>query len=628
MRRSLTYEKCGEEVSKYDSYRDLNQTDPSVLHKIRSKGWFDLLSHWEIPHSSKNPKWTYEKCKEEVLKFKYLNDLQGTTVVNVIRRKGWWDELTKHLIRQISKPYSDEEVLTEALKYTNRNDFRIKSPGQYSAAKRLGIMGDAVKHMGKSKIVKQYTKEEILQSALKYGNRRDWEKNEPSIFKTANGYRKLSSSDEDKEFWLSCVNHMEYITKPNDYWTYDKCEEITKNYSIHSEFTKDHPNVYSVIHKNNWVELLIHMKHLTKSGKGRKVSDDFDTIEKCTEEALKYRTRSEMLENSSLAYSIIRKNNWGKICLAHMKRQMTLKERVIYVFEFNTTTPKYAYVGLTCQIEKRKKSHLYGKGYGKSSVFDKIKEINVTPEFKLLTSAPIKEEDAPEMESMWVEKYRDMGYTLLNKAKAGSLGAAKSKFTYDYFLKLKEGCENREEYSKKIPQWAKSIAVENGWWDELTSDMVKTRKMPGEWNISDALEEVKKYEFISYLRKGEPGLYKFLDRNNLLNVVFPKTFYELKNEKLNDKKECEKEALKYDSRKDFRLKSRSFYQSSRKNGWIDEICSHMVVMKPTPKPSKWTTELIKEKSSECRNRSEFQKKYSGGYKMAKKLNLLDIIFPI
>jgi len=628
MRRSLTYEKCQEEVSKYNSYTELNQTDPSIIMKIRSKGWFDLLSHWETPHSPKNPKWTYEKCKEEVLKFKYFNDLQGTSVINAIKRNGWWDELTKHLIRQVSEPYTNEEVLTESLKYKTRNDFRINSPGQYGAAKRLGIMDEAVKHMGKSKIVKQYTKEEILESALKYNNQRDWEINDRSVFNTARTYRKLSSSDEDKEFWLSCVSHMDYIFKPNGYWTYDKCKEITKNYTVHSEFYKDYPNIYDVIHKNNWTELLDHIQHITKSGNVRKVFEDFDTIEKCTEESLKYQTRSDMCENSNYAYRIILKNSWDKICFAHMKRQMTLKERVIYVFEFNTTIPKYAYVGLTCQIKRRKNAHLYGTEKGKSPVFEKIKEINVIPEFKLLTSTPIKEEDAPEMEAMWVKEYSDMGYILLNKAKAGSLGAMKSKYTYDYFVKMKEGCENREEYSKKMNSWVRNIAIENGWWEDLISDLVKTKKMPGEWNMENALEEAKNYDCISHLQKSKPGLLKFLDRNNLLKVVFPKTLNELLLEKYNDKEECRKEALKYNYKKDFTVNSRPFYRSAVKNGWIDEICSHMIKPIRTPKPSKWTYELIIEKSSECRNRSEFEIKYSGGYKVAKKYGILNELFPV
>ena len=628
MRRSLTYEKCREEVSKYNSYTELNQTDPSVINKIRSKGWFDLLSHWETPHSPKNPKWTYEKCKEEISKLTYLNELQGTSLLGALKNNDWFNELTVNLIRQNLKPISDDDIKIEALKYNTRAEFQKKSNSHYSAALRKGIVDEVCSHMGKPLNQKRYTKEEILESALKYENQRDWITNEPSVFNSARSYGKLNSDDEDKEFWLSCISHMEYVFKPNGYWVYDKCKEITKNYTVHSEFYKDYPNIYDVIHKNNWTELLDHIQHITKSGNVRRVFEDFDTIEKCVEESLKYQTRSEMCKNSNYAYSIILKNNWDKICFAHMKRQMTLKERVIYSFEFNTTTPKYAYVGLTCQINRRKNAHLYGTEKGKSSVFEKIKELNIIPEFKLLTSTPIKEEDAPEMEAMWVEEYRDMGYTLLNKVKAGSLGAMKSKFTYDYFVKMKEGCENREEYSKKIPGWAKSIAVENGWWDELTSDMVKTRKMNGEWNIEDALEEAKNYDCVGHLQKSKSGLLKFLVRNDLVKVAYPKTFNELLLEKYNDKEECKKEALKYNNKKDFRLKSSSFYQSSRKNGWLEEICSHMIKPIMTPKPSKWTYELIIEKSSECRNRSEFEKKYSSGYKMAKKLNLLDELFPI
>jgi hypothetical protein len=624
IRRNLTYEECENVVGTFNSYSELYQQDVSVLMKIQSKGWDELISHWELPYSHKNLKWTREKCEEEISKLTYFNDLQGTSLLGALKRNGWFDELTKNLIRQVSVPYTEEQVIDEALKYKTRNDFRVGSPGQYGAAKRLDIMEMVTKHMGKSLIEKQYTKEEILESALKYKNQRDWKDNEPSIFTCAVGYNKKTASEENKQFWLTCISHMEYIYKPNGYWTYEKCEEITKDYTVHSEFYKDHPNVYSAIHKNNWVELLNHMQHVTMNGNVRQFSEDFDTIEKCTEEALKYKTRSEMHKNSNYAHKTILKNGWEKVCFVHMKRQMTLKERVIYVFEFNTTTPKYAYVGLTCQIERRKNAHLYGTEKSKSSVFEKIKETNVTPEFKILTTKPIKEEDAPEMEAMWIGEYRDMGFTLLNKAKAGSLGAGKSKFTYDYFVKMKEGCENREEYSKKIPSWARSIAIENNWWVELTSDMVKTKKMNGEWNIEDALEEVKNYECVGHLQKNKAGLYKFLERNNLLKVVFPKTFNELKKEKYGDKEECQKEALKYESRRDFRIKSSSFYESSRKNGWINEICSHMVKIKP----SIWTPELIKEKSSECRNRSEFEKKYSGGYKMAKKLNLLDEIFPI
>ncbi len=38
---------------------------------------------------------------------------------------------------------------------------------------------------------------------------------------------------------------------------------------------------------------------------------------------------------------------------------------------------------------------------------------------------------------------------------------------------------------------------------------------------------------------------------------------------------CIKESLKYDNRTDFNKNNKSAYMSSYKNGWLDEVCSHM-----------------------------------------------------
>jgi hypothetical protein len=410
---------------------------------------------------------------------------------------------------------------------------------------------------------------------------------------------------------------MEYVFKPNGYWTYERCEEIADKYTKHSEFYKKHKNIYSLIKKNGWDQLLDHMSHQTPSGNIIQSSKDFDTIEKCTREALKYKTRSEMCKNSNLAYSIIHKNNWGNICLSHMKRQANLKQRYIYAFEFNTTIPKYAYVGLTCQLERRKNNHLYGTDRGKSPVFEKINETNILPDFKLITTEPIKEEFAPEIEGKWMEEYKNRGYTLLNKAKAGSLGSGRSRYTYDYFLKIKDNCMTREEFSMSLSPWVRSVAIKHGWWSSLISDMVKTKKLPNEWNVDNALEAAKKYECVAKLQKNESGLHKFLYRNGLLKTVFPKTLAELKYEKYNNKDACRVEALKYNNKAEFRLKSRMYYTYSSKNGYLDEICSHMKT-EARPRTSKWTLEIIKETASKYRNISEFKKKQHGAYKVVKK----------
>jgi hypothetical protein len=510
MRRKLTYEKCKEVVSKYDCYIEFIRNDRSVNETIRKNKWFDLFYHWETPYSKTNPKWTYEKCKEEVSKLTYLSELQGTSLSNTLCKYGWYDELTLHLVRQKSKIIEVDEIKTEALKYNTRTEFYKNSSSHYNSAIKKGIIDEVCLHMGeKAKPKKRYTKEEIFESALKYENQRDWRINEPSIFNCFNSFRSSFSSDKDKEFWTSCIEHMEYLSKPKGYWDYEKCEEITKNYSVLMDFEND------------------------------------------------YRTLA----------GIIRRNKWNNL-LNHMKRQINNKERFIYVCEFNDTNPKFAYVGLTCQIEKRKESHLYGS-HGKSPVFEKINEVNMFPEFKILTPIPLKEEDSIISEGMWMEKYSDMGYVLLNKNGAGSLGGGrKPKYPYTYFVKMKKGCKNREEYIKKISKSAKSVAIQNGWWEELTSDMVKSRIMFNEWTIELVKEKLLECKTKSELQKKCFGAYHWLMKNGLID---------------------------------------NFY--------------------PQPKRFKWTYDLIKEKAVECKNRKEFKQKYWGGHSKAKKYGMLDELFP-
>lgn len=56
----------------------------------------------------------------------------------------------------------------------------------------------------------------------------------------------------------------------------------------------------------------------------------------------------------------------------------------------------------------------------------------------------------------------------------------------------------------------------------------------------------------------------------------------------NDKERCHKEALKYNYRSDFHLKSTSAYLSSVRNNWLDEVCSHMIQIRK--KKVNWTLE--------------------------------------
>ena len=79
-----------------------------------------------------------------------------------------------------------------------------------------------------------------------------------------------------------------------------------------------------------------------------------------------------------------------------------------------------------------------------------------------------------------------------------------------------------------------------------------------------------------------------------------------------DFNKCKEESLKYKSRGEFKKMNSSAYTSSRINGWLDEICIHMI-KKEFKKKIKWTKEECNVESLKHNSRSEFQKHSSSAY---------------
>jgi T4 RnlA family RNA ligase len=66
---------------------------------------------------------------------------------------------------------------------------------------------------------------------------------------------------------------------------------------------------------------------------------------------------------------------------------------------------------------------------------------------------------------------------------------------------------------------------------------------------------------------------------------------------------CEIEASKYKSKRDFKKNSPGAYRSALYNGWIKDICNHMV---PLIKNNYWTKERCQEEALKYNSRSEFE----------------------
>lgn len=563
-------------------------------------------------------KWTYERCKEEVSKMVYLKELQGTSVVSVMRKNGWFDELTTHLIRVQSKPFTKEQCAEEAKKYSTRTEFQKKANGPYSAAFRMEIIDEICEHMGKPLNQKKYTKEEILNSALKYENQRDWSKNEISIYRCAKGYQKT-----DIEFWEKCISHMEYIFKPNGYWTYERCSEIASKYNSLNKFQKEQRLVFDAIKRHKWDDLISHMEYLTPNGNKRRYSYEFDTLEKCKKESLKYKTIGELATKCSLLYKKIHKNDWDVECFSHMEPQGGTQKRFIYVFEFKETN--HAYVGLTCDIERRKDAHYFGrdKKFGEvtSNVHNHMIEHNIEPVFKIITKRPVKEKNAKASESKWMDHYKKNGWILLNIAKAGSLGGNRGK-SYNYYLKIRNECTTLSEFSRILTSFDKKKLRRDGLWDQLIEGLEVD---VNNWTVENIYKEYPKYKGLnrSQLQKQMPGLYKAIHGHELMGELFP-----IKERGLSYEY-CKEVALQYEYYSEFRKKSSAVYNTCLNKKWY-ELTAHMkkgVTLNRKVIVSKYTYEKCQELAKECSTRSEFEKKYSGAFKFLKNNSLLDDLFP-
>ena len=183
------------------------------------------------------------------------------------------------------------------------------------------------------------------------------------------------------------------------------------------------------------------------------------TKEKCKEEALKYKSKTDFKKYSLGAFSSAYKKHkcLDEIC-SHMPNVGNKYKRCIYVYEFSDN---FAYIGLTFNLEQRKVIHLK-----QGSVYKHIQKNN-TYIIRQLTDY-INVEEAQKLENVFLSNYKKNGWSILNKVKTGSIGGNTKKW-------FKEKCKDealkyltRKEFCIKNSGAYRS-SLHNNWLDEICS---------------------------------------------------------------------------------------------------------------------------------------------------------------
>jgi len=286
-------------------------------------------------------------------------------------------------------------------------------------------------------------------------------------------------------------------------WTIEKCTEEALKYKTKKEFRIKCKQVYGISIRNNWIfDVCAHM---------RKNKSYIWTKDFCQKESLKFNSRNEFRKNSSYIYGKSLIYGWIDEICSHMKCMGDLYKRCIYVYEFSDN---YAYIGLTCDLDRRFNEHLR-----KGSVYEHIQKNN-NYKFKKLSEyidvylSKILEED-------YVNKYKNNDWKILNKCKTGGTGG--KKYWTKELCQIEANKFNTKVEFKKQSASAYTISLKNKWLKEICLHMTPLVKPNGYWT----------------------------------------------------KELCQIEALKYKTRSEFYMKSISAYSKSYKSGWLNEICFHM-----------------------------------------------------
>lgn len=292
---------------------------------------------------------------------------------------------------------------------------------------------------------------------------------------------------------------------------------------------------------------------------------EFWTEERILNDIKSYISLPEIRKLNSKLHSAICKHKLTEKVYEILGRTGNRFNKCIYSYEF---PDNYVYVGLTYNLNERQKTR--NKNL-KDSVTEHIVLTGLQPIRKQLTDY-IPVDDAILMEDKILKNYIEFGWIKLNKVKTGGIGGDVIKWD-------KEACRLEAlKYNTKVgfhknSPTADVISRKNGWFNEICSHMIPLVKLKGYWS----------------------------------------------------KKKCEEVAKEFNNMVELSKKYPSCYLKMKTNGWTEELTKHMVESNKRPMKY-WNYETCLSAALTCKNRHEFQTKYNGGYKHARKHKLLDEIY--
>ena len=395
-----TQERCFEEASKYKTTKEFRAAVPSAYYAAQRHGWLKDYTWFVRPDITQ--KWTKEVCYNEAKKYKTIKEFRDNNESCYISawNKDWLKDYTwlEHADGGHSN-WTKKECIEEAKKYKTLDDFHKNSCGAYGAAWRNKWLDEFI---WLERQIETHTFEEFIEAIRKYVTIKDFRLNEPKLYSYAKSHN-WTNSEEYKSLMR--------FSKPNGYWTKERCAEKASLYDSISEFNRNEPSAYGSAWRNGWLsDITSHMK--------------------------------------------------TKILSEDMYRQ----KHVIYVYKDEIN--HYVYVGLTNNMYIRDTSHRDKNK--QDTLYKHFSKYGLDiPEPEIIYS-DLTPHEAQEKEREVYYQYRDAGWNMINYEKAlGSLGSRKKKWTYIKTYKEAQKYKYPKDF-KNNSSGAYAAACKNGWLKDYT----------------------------------------------------------------------------------------------------------------------------------------------------------------
>lgn len=273
----------------------------------------------------------------------------------------------------------------------------------------------------------------------------------------------------------------------NKVWTFEKCQYEALWYTNRSDFAKYSCSAYGRAATEGFLDKIC--GHMTSP----RVPYRFWDFDQCQEEALKYKTKVHFKTKNSSAYSICQRNGWIPLVCNHMEAVGNQYKRLVYAYEFPNNV---VYVGLTCNQERRHLQHAQVKT---SPVYKYSRKSKLKPVYKSISKKYVTAEKAQQLEYKTINKYKNNGWRILNRAKAGALGWSKIHWTFEKCRKEALKYNTRSEFQNNSPG-ACAAARKNNWM-QICDHMVYRKLPKGTWTYESckraALQSKSRTEFKS-----------------------------------------------------------------------------------------------------------------------------------